>query len=251
MTTTFECVRSIMLAVPLALAAGIASAGGLAVAVETIEPTPMASAPILRSSNWSGFYAGGQLGYGKVTSPFLDQFGDALGDELADLDIFLEDFAIDRDFTGAVYGVHAGYMYNLGSIVLGTEVDYELTSMKQSFSGTVIPFESDDTIAFDGAFEIDSILRVKARIGYDAGALLPYITGGVVRAVLDLNVSEGSESQKIDGDFYGAGVAYKFSDNILIGGEVLQHKFYETDGGSISGAGIRATTATARVSYQF
>lgn len=199
-----------MLAAPFALAAGMASAGGLAAPVETVAPTPMAAAPapVVRSSDWTGFYAGGQLGYGKVTTPVRP-----------------------GDFNGATYGVHAGYMYDLGSVVLGAEFDYDLTSMELE------------------SFEIDSIMRIKARAGYAAGQFLPYITGGVVRAVLS---APNALDSNLDGDFYGAGVAYKFSDNILIGGEVLQHKFYETNNnGSISGAGLRATTATARVSYQF
>ena len=63
-------------------------------------------------------------------------------------------------------------------------------------------------------------VRVKARVGYDAGAFLPYVTGGVVRA------NTSGPDLEVDGDFYGLGVAYKYADNILFGGEVLQHKFY-------------------------
>lgn len=177
------------------------------------------------SSDWSGFYVGGQLGYGKVTSPGIS--------------------GLDDDFTGAIYGVHAGYMYDLGSIVLGAEIDYDLTSMELDVPG------DPDTISFvDPGFtaKVDSIMRIKARVGYDAGQFLPYLTGGVVRAELS-NLGELGDPQ-LDGDFYGAGVVYKFSDSILIGGEVLQHKFYEGED-ALVGNGVRATTATARVSFQF
>ncbi|MBQ1203850.1 MAG: porin family protein [Loktanella sp.] len=205
---TFNFARTAMLAAPLALAAGMASAGGLAAPVETVAPTPIAPAPapVMRGSDWTGFYVGGQLGYGDVTVS-----------------------AFENDDDGLIGGVHAGYMFDLGTIVLGAEVDYDLTDI------TVAELESD----------VDSILRLKARVGYDAGAFLPYVTGGVVRA----NLSGGEADAEFDGDFYGAGVAYKFSDSILIGGEVLQHKFYEGD--APVGAGVRATTATARVSFQF
>ena len=215
MTTTFKFARTAMLAAPLALAAGMASAGGLAAPVETVAPTPMpAPAPVMRrGTDWSGFYVGGQLGYGEVTSPAFS--------------------GLDDDFTGATYGVHAGYMYDLGALVLGAEVDYDLTSMEIEEDGD--------------SLEVDDILRLKARVGYDAGAFLPYITGGVVRA----NLSGGETDLEMDGDFYGLGVAYKFSDSILVGGEVLQHKFYEGDLEEAPGLGIRATTASARVSFQF
>jgi outer membrane immunogenic protein len=215
MSNTFKIARVAMLAAPLALAAGMASAGGLAQPVETVAPTPIAPAPapVMRGTDWSGFYLGGQLGYGEVTSSPL---------------------AFD-EVNGAVYGVHAGYMYDLGSIVLGAEIDYDLTSI-------------EGTSAL-GATEVDDILRLKARVGYDAGAFLPYVTGGVVRANLTTE-SEALGSIEADGDFYGLGVAYKFSDSILVGGEVLQHKFYEGEE-ALVGAGVRATTATARVSFQF
>ena len=215
MTTTFKFARTAMLAAPLALAAGMASAGGLAAPVETVAPTPIAPAPapMMRGSDWTGFYVGGQLGYGKVT---------------------ISDDPEQSDIDGAVYGVHAGYMFDLGTIVLGAEVDYDLTSVEGRAS-------------FLGDVEVDDILRLKARVGYDAGAFLPYITGGVVRA----NVADDFGDLEGDGDFYGLGVAYKFSDSILIGGEVLQHKFYEGDLEDLPGLGVRATTATARVSFQF
>ncbi|MFU8824163.1 MAG: outer membrane protein [Yoonia sp.] len=204
-----------MLAAPLALAAGMASAGGLAAPVETVAPTPIAPAPapVMRGSDWTGFYLGGQLGYGDVTI--------SADPEQDDLD-------------GIIGGVHAGYMYDLGTIVLGAEVDYDLADI----SGAVPALKT--------GVEVDDILRLKARVGYDAGAFLPYATGGVVRA----NLSTDDGSIEADGDFYGLGVAYKFSDSILVGGEVLQHKFYEGDDG-VQGNGVRATTATARVSFQF
>ena len=206
MTTTFKFARTALLAAPFAMAAGMTTAGGLAEPVETVAPAPVAAAPVMASTNWTGFYAGGQLGYADVTGS-----------------------GVTDDVDGAIYGVHAGYMYDLGSVVLGAEVDYDLSSI--------------DNVA--GTDDLDDILRVKARVGYDAGAFLPYVTGGVVRA----NTS-GTPDLEVEGDFYGLGVAYKYADNILFGGEVLQHKFYEADAAGTADT-LRATTATARVSYQF
>ncbi|MBR2656006.1 MAG: porin family protein [Loktanella sp.] len=214
---TFNFARTAMLAAPLALAAGMASAGGLAAPVETVAPTPIAPAPapVMRGSDWTGFYLGGQLGYGEATISAAPE---------------------QDDLNGVIGGVHGGYMYDLGALVLGAEVDYDFADI----SGSTGP----DAL---GDIEIDDILRLKARVGYDAGAFLPYVTGGVVRA----NGSLGGNDIEVDGDFYGAGVAYKFSDSILVGGEVLQHKFYEGDLEDNKGLGVRATTATARVSFQF
>lgn len=209
---TFTFARTAMLAAPLALAAGMASAGGLAAPVETVAPTPMAPAPapMIRGTDWSGFYLGAQAGYGEVTGTNTNE-----------------------DVNGAIYGVHAGYMYDLGTVVLGAEVDYDLSNI--------------DNVGGNG--DLDDVTRVKARVGYDAGSFLPYVTGGVARANVS-GVGTPGQDLELDGDFYGLGVAYKFSDNILVGGEVLQHKFYESDAMNTAGT-ERATTATARVSFQF
>lgn len=207
MKTTLKLGRRTAIALPLIMAGSFAAAGGLSEPVETVAPAPVATpapAPMM-GSDWTGFYAGAQLGYGDLTISAIP----------------------DNENDGAIYGVHGGYMYDFGTIVAGAEFDYDLT---------------DITIAELGT-DVDSIMRIKGRVGYDAGAFLPYATAGVVRASLD-------NDTETDGDFYGLGAAYKFNDNILVGGEVLQHKFYEGDAG-VQGLGVRATTATARVSFQF
>ena len=187
------------------MAAAPAFAGNLGEPVVQPAPAIAVAMPIDLGGDWTGFYAGGQLGYADVTGS-----------------------GTTADVDGAIYGVHGGYMYDLGSVVLGGEVDYDLSSI--------------DNVA--GTADLDDIMRVKARVGYDAGAFLPYVTGGVVRA------NTSGPDLEVDGDFYGLGVAYKYADNIVFGGEVLQHKFYEGDAATLTDT-LRATTATARVSYQF
>ncbi|MBE0414586.1 outer membrane beta-barrel protein [Yoonia sp.] len=206
-TMTFG--RTAAFALPLIMAGGIAAAGGLSAPIETVAPTPVAApAPApMRGSDWTGFYAGAQLGYGELE---------------ADAGVLTP-----SDPNGAIYGVHAGYMYDLGSIVLGAELD---------FDGTNIDVDTP-------ALELDSIFRAKLRVGYDAGAFLPYLTAGYVEAE-----TSGATNGTTDGDFYGIGFAYKMNNNLLVGAEVLQHDF---DGGVLGGANLEATTATARVSYKF
>ena len=55
----------------------------------------------------------------------------------------------------------------------------------------------------------------------------------------------GGEDQ-FDGYVYGAGVDYKVTENIVVGGEVLQHEFED-----LGATDLETTTAAARVSYQF
>jgi opacity protein-like surface antigen len=95
----------------------------------------------------------------------------------------------------------------------------------------------------DSATEIDGIATAKLRAGYDAGAFLPYVTAGYASAYTADDI--GGEDQ-FDGYVYGAGVDYKVTENIVVGGEVLQHEFED-----LGATDLEATTAAARVSYQF
>lgn len=195
-------------ALTLGFAAGPAFAGNLAEPIVPAAPVPLPAAPVMTSGDWSGFYVGGSLGF-------------------ADVD---DDAAVFGDgFDGLTYGVHAGYDYDFGSFVLGGELE---------ISG----FDVVDT-ATDTA--IDSVARLKLRAGYDAGAFLPYVTAGVAQ----LNTS-GAPLGEVDdnGAFYGLGLDYRMSDNIRVGGEVLQHEFDDYAG---SGINADALTAGVRVSFEF
>ncbi|MEM7615950.1 MAG: outer membrane beta-barrel protein [Pseudomonadota bacterium] len=90
----------------ISLAALVASALAVPAFAGNIEPAPVET-PIIAPApppapigvDWTGFYVGGQAGYG---------FGDVEG----------------TDFDGFLGGLQAGYNYDFGSYVLGAEVDY-------------------------------------------------------------------------------------------------------------------------------
>lgn len=209
MKMTTNMVRTSMFAAPLALFAGMATAGGLSEPVMAPAPAPVAvaPAPMMRSTDWTGFYAGGQLGYGRIKS-----------DSIADAD----------DPDGAIYGVHAGYNYDFGSIVLGGELDYDATNIS----------------AEDPAFDVDSVARAKLKLGYDAGQFMPYVTAGVARLQ-----TSGALDGDTDGSFAGLGLSYMMSDSFILGGEVLQHQF--EDVADAAGVDADATTVSLRASFKF
>ncbi|WP_342075887.1 outer membrane beta-barrel protein [Yoonia sp. SS1-5] len=206
MKPTFTAARASMFALPFAIFGGVATAGGLAEPIATPAPAPVVPvAPVPVAGDWTGFYAGAQLGYGELDSD-----------------------ALDDDTNGAVYGAHAGYLYDLGSVVLGGELDLDGTNIEDE----------------DADVALDTVTRAKLRVGYDAGAFMPYFTGGIAQA---------RTSGAVDGDgtggFAGLGLEYRISDSLRVGGEVLQHQF--EDFNDVDGLDIDATTATARVSFQF
>lgn len=200
------------LALTLALVAAPAFAGGFAPVVAPVAPAaPVAVAPVAPASDWTGFYVGGQLGYGSLGLDITD------GSESAEI----------ADGSGALYGVHAGYMRDFGRIVLGAELDWDLTA---------IDLEVDP--AFDpdvGTLgSVDSVARAKVRLGYDVGRFLPYVTAGVARASLsyDAPEAEGAFDDTTTGRFVGLGVVYAVNDRFTVGIEALRHDF---DGPGVSG----------------
>lgn len=126
-----------------ALMAGTAFAGNIepAPAEPVIAPAPE---PVFTSPNWTGFYAGGQLGYANIDTSLPNVDGD-----------------------GFIGGLTAGYDYDLGDWVIGAGLDYDWT---------------DVGLGNTPETTIDNVFRAKLRGGYKLGNGLLYATGGYANA---------------------------------------------------------------------
>lgn len=174
-----------LLTAPVAAIAG----GPVVPAAEPNVEAPMAMAPTRADGDWSGFYAGGQLGYGNITSNGAGLDGNA-----------------------AIGGIHAGYRMDLGRTVFGAELDYNLADI-----------ELGDAL-FDTS--LDAVARFKLMAGLDLGRSLVYVTGGAAYAEATLF---GASAESSDGYFLGLGMDYQLTDKLNIGGELIGHRFDNFD----------------------
>lgn len=192
--------------------ASTAFAGGMAEPAMTVAPAaPVAMAPAPVSADWSGFYLGAQYGLGQT------KLDDGVGHE-----------------TWAVrnYGVHAGYLRDLGQFVLGGELDYNQ-----------VDWRGDDKTDINYN---DYTVRAKLIAGYDAGRFLPYATVGFSH----LNIEYGDGTfDTLNGYVYGVGLACQATSHLRVGAELRQDSF--KDMFNRSGLDYDIQSASLKVSYTF
>lgn len=178
-----------------------AVAGGLSVIVEPpLEPVQIAVPDV----DWTGFYAGGKLSLPTVDASILEDTGD-----------------------GVAIGAHGGYLYDFGQLVVGAELDVNLTAIE----------------SWSNDFPLSTIASARVRIGYDAGDFLPYVAAGVSEARLAGDVDETD-----DGSFASVGVDYRLSNNITLGAEYAHYRYDDFAG---TGEDFDVSAAGARLSYRF
>jgi outer membrane immunogenic protein len=157
--------------------AGLAVAASAAAAADLPRgPTPYYSAPAPVVYNWSGFYAGANVGYewGKATSTPTDP-------------------------SGIAGGLQAGYNWQSGQFVFGGETDIQASG-------------ADDTFA---AWKFSNLWfgTLRGRVGAAFNNFLLYGTFGLAYGDLDGQLGGVSESKTEIGWAGGVGVEYGFAPN--------------------------------------
>lgn len=202
----------LVMATSIAVLAANAAMAGAPIFVPAPLP-PIIAAPV---QDWSGLYVGAQVGYGMAT---MDDPGFVFGDTVLG----------DLEASGFLYGVHLGYNFDLGSIVLGAEIDYNIADM---------PFDLIPNATYT------ELSHLKARVGYDLGSALVYGAAGLAHTTID---SAGTEIDDT-GYFVGVGADYRISNDWTVGAEYLYHQFDDFNDSSLD---IQMSTIHARVSYHF
>src|SRR3984893_17139895 len=123
--------------------------------------------------DWTGFYVGGQVGYG----------GGSLGpgtNPIPDQAVFFP-----HSLTGMMSGFQAGYNLQLPNrVVLGVEADVSFASPVDRPKLGLAPFNTT----------LEYAATARGRIGYAFGTILPYVTGGLAwgQSRVNVNAVDGS-----------------------------------------------------------
>jgi outer membrane immunogenic protein len=205
-----------------------------------------APAPIVDPTyNWSGFYAGANVG------------GDWIGSDHAVLTLppgppqaflpFLADGTIATNYgttgAGVIGGVQAGYNWQMQSLVLGLEADFSASSLNRAQTqNTIFPAAGVPVILvpFSTVYStrVDYLGTVRGRLGgLVTPTLLAYATGGFAYGSVSHSFSQSSgfglggptlfnESfgtvKNVDAGWtVGAGLEWALGNNFTVRGEYL------------------------------
>ena len=214
------------------LTAGAAAiiASGSAFAADlpaTKAPPSFAPAPAF---SWTGFYIGGNVGYGWGSAndrevPAPAQPADA-------------DFAVGINPAGALGGVQAGYNWQTGAFVVGAETDFDFAGVSRSARLNGLPIAgTGGTINpawYSTASEnVQSLGTLRLRAGLAVDRALIYATGGLAYGEMkyaSLTQYNGPAAEYVGsasawkvGWALGGGVEYALTNNWTIKGEYLHY----------------------------
>jgi outer membrane immunogenic protein len=191
--------------------------GAMAADLPSRTMAPMAPISAVPVFTWTGFYIGAQVGYawGDDENNFPSN---ALVFNGVTYEPFDSGFGGDND--SFLAGVHAGYNYQFGSIVVGIEGDVEglFGDDEDEFDSIVYSAPGvPATFAFSGN-TLDWQGSIRGRVGFAFDRAMIYATGGFAFG----GVSGGFASTGFgnDGDdtitgwTLGAGVEYAFTNNL-------------------------------------
>jgi len=120
-----------------------------------------------RLAQWSGFYIGGHVGYGSARAS-------------ADYSLLgIPVISGAQDLEGAVYGGQLGYNFQFGQVVIGVETDISATDQKSTATRLCVAPACALSLTQTSDGSIPWLGSTRLRLGYAAGAILFYGTGGV------------------------------------------------------------------------
>lgn len=234
-----------MLKRALAGVSALALLGGAASAADLSTRYPVkAVAPVVPVFSWTGFYIGGNIGWGWASNDLSVSpvFGMApVGVNVGSANGFLG-------------GFQGGYNFQFANnVVLGAEVDYVWTDI----GGNNFLVQTYNNPVATGSASLNNVGTIRARLGYAFDRVLPYITGGAAWGSTNFGNIYGVNTSNTNwGWTIGGGVEYAFTNNWT---SKLEYQYIDLDGTTYgipsTGGSIQADTKASLlklgVNYKF
>jgi outer membrane immunogenic protein len=159
-------------------------------AVSFASAAPPAAA-VVAPYNWTGFYVGGNVGYGWGTADNNLSLSQKL-----DLPGFATLGATDSNkIKGVIGGAQAGYNWQLTNVLLGVEADFQASGQKGTtvYGATIInpTISGPNPATVTDTNKLDWFGTVRGRLGVTSDRWLVYATGGL--AYGKVNVSGNAQ----------------------------------------------------------
>ena len=210
----------------LLVATALVAAPAAAQAADLYIPAPPPMMAPVSSGIWQGLYIGAHVGY---TTGFADHTSLNPGNDI--------------DLAGFLLGAQVGANFYLSDTVVGGVVaDISWSSA----TGSIPAFgTTTQTIDWEGS--------LRAKLGFDGGAFMPYLTGGLAVATgTRSNGLPASDTQMHVGFTVGAGLDVAVADNVSLNLEYRYSNFgdavYATGGNPPT---INLTTHAVRAGVNF
>lgn len=193
------------------------------------QPAPSYGGGYSSTGGWDGAYIGGFVGYGWGT--LMDDDGN-----------ITPTAPNETDLSGWTVGAKLGANFSVGGgLVLGAEGDV-------AWAG-IGGYNNADDIDYD----INWTSSLRGRVGYDAGAFMPYLTGGLALAGATVSDGPTDNSQVHFGWTAGAGVEVAATEQISLD---LNYRYSDYgqatyDVGTPSDLDLRTHAVTAGVNFKF
>lgn len=173
------------------------------------------AAPVTaQTTDWSGYYAGGQL-------------------EIAAVDIDSTAGAALNEGSGAMIGAFGGYRFDLGDVVLGATGS---ASFGRVGADPIVPVAAPDPT-------LDVLLRAGIEIGYDLG---PVLVSGGVGQTFAVMTNAASNRQTEFGSYFAIGADFMLNGDIMIGADITR-----TNLDNFSGSDVSVTSFGVGAAYRF
>jgi outer membrane immunogenic protein len=238
----------------LVAAAGLVAFAAPALAADLPAKVYTKAPPPVVMYNWTGYYVGGNVGYG-----WFDRSSTLVAPDAASIAFFGGAIAVGGlptmygvNPSGAIGGGQVGYNWQSGVWVSGVEADLQAANVNGSttLNTAIVGLTPITATATE---KLDWFGTARGRVGFAANTALFYVTGGLAyghvnhsffTAALGAGQSAGGADAQVDvGYTVGAGVEWAFNNNWSVKGEYLYMDLgnHSTTAFGITGTPVGAT----------